>query len=368
MSKSSLLLLLNNNENRRLLIERLTPQFEIILPLQAASSLESVEVGTFDLIILDLAGLKNWHSKLNLWRQATDPTFLPVVALLPQNTVGGLPLDIRYQIDELVTTPVDPEELDIRIAILLRTRDLSHKVVRQNQQLEEMNRLKTRFVSVVSHEFRNPLSVISGMIQILETTQQNLSAEKEKNIFKRVRNSVSKLIALLDDLLVFDRNASSQVSFNPAIVDIASHCEKLLVDLESSTSGTRKINFQIQGKSSDVYVDTALIDTILNNLLSNALKYSPIGCPVELSLNYGQGELVFEVKDQGRGIPVEDQPALFDAFFRARNVGTAPGTGLGLSIVKQCVELHQGAIAFESQVDQGTTFTVTLPSAMDASV
>ncbi|MEL6321201.1 MAG: sensor histidine kinase, partial [Cyanobacteria bacterium J06626_14] len=146
------------------------------------------------------------------------------------------------------------------------------------------------------------------------------------------------------------------------VVDLGSYCQKLLSDFKTSSSKTREIQFQVQGDAADVYVDTELIETILSNLLSNALKYSPVDRPVSLSLKYLPSQVIFAIQDQGRGIPKEDQPALFEAFFRARNVGATPGTGLGLSIVKQCVDLHGGAIAIQSEVDAGSTFIVTLPS------
>lgn len=366
MSKSRLLLLVNSNENRRLLVNRLTPMFEVVFPSQADLDCQAIAANACDLIILDLVELGNWQSTLSACKQAAEPLFLPVLVLMPQSTIGTLPLDLRYQIDELVTAPVDPDELEVRIKILLRTRSLSRSLATQNEQLEEMNTLKSRFVSVVSHEFRNPLSVISGMVQLLQRREQSLPSEKKQGMFGRIQNSVSKLTILLDDLLILDRNASSQVSFNPKFVALESYCQKLLSDLRTSNGATREIQLQVQGDAADVYVDTELIETILSNLLSNALKYSPGDRPVSLRLKYLPSQVAFEIQDQGRGIPEEDQSALFEAFFRARNVGATPGTGLGLSIVKQCVDLHRGTIAVQSQVGQGTTFVVTLPSEMDS--
>lgn len=362
MSKSRLLLLLNNRENQRLLIDWLAPRFEIILPDD--SPLPLLTEDTFDLAILDLVELGTWRTQLSTWRQNAEPLFLPILALMPRNTIDTLPLDIRYQIDELVTVPVDPAELDVRISILLRTRELSKALTLQNQRLEEMNTLKSRFVSVVSHEFRNPLSVISGMTQLLERQGQKLATEKRQDMYTRIQSNVGKLTALLDNLLVLNRNASSQATFEPAFIDLRAQCQKILHDLEVSTQASHKICFQAQGDLSNVYADAALIETVLNNLLSNALKYSPPGSPINLSLQHSDNQAIFKVTDQGRGIPPEDQPTLFDAFFRAGNVGATPGTGLGLSIVKQCVDLHNGTIEVRSQVDQGTTFVVTLPSAL----
>ena len=108
-------------------------------------------------------------------------------------------------------------------------------------------------------------------------------------------------------------------------------------------------------------MDEKLLRQILENLLTNALKYSPSGSPIEFTLSYSTAQAVFQIRDQGIGIPEEDRQRLFEAFHRATNVGTIAGTGLGLAIVKKCVDLHKGQIVLESEVGVGTTFTITLP-------
>ena len=108
-------------------------------------------------------------------------------------------------------------------------------------------------------------------------------------------------------------------------------------------------------------MDEKLLRQILENLLSNAIKYSPNGSTVEFTLSRHQNQAVFQIRDQGIGIPTEDQQRLFETFHRASNVGTVAGTGLGLAIVKKCVDIHQGQIAMDSEIGVGTTFTVTLP-------
>jgi signal transduction histidine kinase len=108
-------------------------------------------------------------------------------------------------------------------------------------------------------------------------------------------------------------------------------------------------------------MDEKLLRQILENLLSNAMKYSSSGSRVEFTLSYLETQVVFQIRDRGIGIPNEDQQRLFETFHRATNVGTIAGTGLGLAIVKKCVDIHQGQIAVESEIGVGTTFTVTLP-------
>lgn len=366
MSKPRLLLLLSESENKRLLVHKLASDFEMVmLNEQLLGDRDTVAPLEPDLIICSLADLGRWRMQISQWRHEAEPLLLPVLALMPKNTVGALPADVRYQIDELVTIPIDPDELDVRIALLLRSRRLSIELAERNQKLEELNSLKTRFVSMVSHEFRNPLSVISGIAQLLQAKEQQYSTEKKQDLFQRLQKVVGKLTDLLDDLLVLSRNTSSQVTFSPQPVDIEQYCKDLVDNFQLGTLESCDIRFQTDGAIASASLDVALIDTILNNLLSNAIKYSSAESPVYLRVNQEHEQIILQVQDEGQGIPLEDQSALFDAFFRARNVGTIPGTGLGLNIVKQCVDLHHGDIRVESALGQGTTFTVRLPCAFE---
>jgi len=365
MSKPRILLLLNPSENKRLLIEKLSSDFEIVLwderPSDEGDLGGPYSSSEFDLIICNIVELGRWRMQISQWRQETEPVLLPVLVLMPRNTVGTLPADVRYQIDELVTVPIDPDELSVRLSLLLRSRSLSTKLAQKNQELEELITLKTRFVSVVSHEFRSPLSVISGITQLLQKQESRYSAEKKQDMFQRMQNVVTKLTNLLDDLLTLSRNTASNVPFNPQPVDIQKYCKKLTENFQLSTTKDCDIYLKTKGDLSSVSLDIALVDTILSNLLSNAIKYSPTATPVNLHIERQNTQVIFRVSDQGQGIPPEDQPALFEAFFRARNVGTIPGTGLGLSILKQCVDLHNGSVEVDSVPECGTTFTVKLP-------
>lgn len=235
MSKPRLLLLLSTSENKRLLIDRLSADFEIVVWDASSSPLSLPDKALLeaDLIICNLVELGRWHVQIGHWRREAEPLLLPVLALMPKNTVGTLPADVRYQIDELVTVPIDPDELDVRISLLLRSRRLATELAQQNQKLKELNALKTRFASMVSHEFRSPLSVISGVIQLLQAREQQYSTEKKQDMLQRARRMVTKLTDLIDNLLLLSCNTSSQVKFNPQPVNLQQHCKNLLVAFSS---------------------------------------------------------------------------------------------------------------------------------------
>ncbi len=192
---------------------------------------------------------------------------------------------------------------------------------------------------------------------------------------------------LLNDVLIIGKADAGKLDFNPAPLELENFCFNLLEELQLNDTNQHQLVFTIDEQGSRESgvsnrkvgdsllptphsplptklpcLDEKLLRQILENLLSNAIKYSPSGNTIKFTLSRFPNRVVFQIQDQGMGIPREDQEQLFDTFHRASNVGTISGTGLGLAIVKRCVDIHQGQIAMESEVGVGTTFTVTLPT------
>lgn len=226
----------------------------------------------------------------------------------------------------------------------------------------ELNELKSRFVSMVSHEFRNPLNLISGTAQLLELGSNRLPPQREQELLQRQKAAVNRLLEMLDDLLMLGRAEVGKLEFNPIELELEPFCHQLVTEMRLTAKEARAIAFVSRGDRIVAKVDQKLLQQILSNLLANAIKYSPQGGNVTLELACQENQVIFRVKDQGIGIPPKDLQRLFESFHRASNVSGIPGTGLGLAVVKQAVELHRGAIAVESEVGVGTTFTVTLPT------
>lgn len=229
------------------------------------------------------------------------------------------------------------------------------------EQEKELSELKSRFVSMVSHEFRNPLNAISVSAQLLERFGEKWSKEKQSDFFHRIKTSVGRMTDLLDDVLLLGKAGAGKLQFKPISLNLKDFCSNLVEEIILSTGNKNTITFEIQGQCTTANIDESLLRYILINLLSNAIKYSPVGSTVYFEVFCQNEAVIFQIKDEGIGIPLEDQQQLFQSFHRAKNVGSIPGTGLGLAIVKQCVDSHGGAIAVASKVGVGTTFTVTLP-------
>jgi signal transduction histidine kinase len=241
------------------------------------------------------------------------------------------------------------------------------------QQERELNELQLRLFSMVSHEFRTPLTVILGSAQLLTTQlapdgsthlprdpSPTLPPDRLKKSLNRIQSSAQRMTELLNHLLLVSRAEVGKLEFTPKLVDVEAFCLNLIEDLQVSAAG-RSLKFVSQGTCGYAQLDDKLLYSILSNLLSNAIKYSDPPSVIELRLQCQPTATTFVVTDQGRGIGPEDLPHVFDLFHRGQNAGDTAGSGLGLAAVKKCVDLHGGEITVESQVGEGTRFRVGIP-------
>ncbi len=228
-------------------------------------------------------------------------------------------------------------------------------------QEKELGELKLQFFSMVSHEFRTPLSSILGSAQILDETLQPIVEKQKLKSLHRIRSAAQLMTQLLADILTLARAEAGKLEFNPKLVEMQTFCLNLLEDLQPLSNSQHSIQFSMQGQCTYAWVDEKLLYSILSNLISNAIKYSPNGGLINVKFIYDSSVLVFEITDEGIGMSRETQNCLYEPFQRGRNVGGILGTGLGLAVVKKCLDLHHGTISVASEVDVGTTFTVTIP-------
>lgn len=229
------------------------------------------------------------------------------------------------------------------------------------EKQKELGELKTRFVSMTSHEFRTPLTTILSSTELLEKYNKKLSDEKKAQHLQRIKVSVKHMTQLLNNVLLIGKAEAGKLQCRPVAMDLPKFCRDLVEELQLSSGEKHTIAFCHQGESLTAYLDEKLLLYIFSNLLSNAIKYSPEGGTVNFNLIFESEKVIFQVQDQGIGIPAAEQKQLFNSFHRASNVGTISGTGLGLAIVKKAIDLHQGEIAVKSEVGVGTMFIVTLP-------
>jgi len=228
------------------------------------------------------------------------------------------------------------------------------------QQEKELGELKTNFVNLVSHEFRTPLGVILSAADILENYFDRLKPEQRQGHLKDIQHATRQMSSLMEEVLLLGRVEAGRMECKPAQLDLAEFCGRLVDEQHSATHRKCPIELVVDGVGDLAEADEALLRHMLNNLLSNAVKYSNPGSPVQFNVRRDGRECVFEIRDHGIGIPVADQPGLFEAFHRGSNVANIPGTGLGLVIVKRCADLHGARIDVSSMPGRGTTFQIRM--------
>lgn len=228
----------------------------------------------------------------------------------------------------------------------------------------ELNELRTRFVSMTSHEFRTPLATILSSEELLRHYGDKLPAAERDNLYDSIEGAVRRMAAMLENVLLIGRADAERLDFRPAPLDVAAFCRQLADEARSAAPADCRpsaLQLDFALPATPLPADEKLLRHVLGNLLSNAIKYSPQGGRVRFAARHDGDGLEFAVEDQGIGIPAEDLPRLFETFHRASNVGSIHGTGLGLAIVKRAVDRMGGRIDVDSTVGAGTRFLIRVP-------
>lgn len=242
-----------------------------------------------------------------------------------------------------------------------RLQAVNRKLVQSLKKEKELVDLKSKFVSIASHEFRTPLATIHFASDFIKRYQHKLKPEEIEQKIVNIQSQISHMTSLLDDVLTIGKSDSGKLQVNLADVNISNFFYRVIEEIEHSTHFTHKIIHRIEPQNSVVITDEKLLRNITTNLLINAIKFSPSQNHIDIVVIQTTDRISITVRDYGIGIAEAEQMQIFDPFHRASNSKAIPGTGLGLSIVKRSVELLNGEIQVFSQVGTGTTFTVTLP-------
>ncbi len=246
------------------------------------------------------------------------------------------------------------EELEMKVKE--RTLELTQMLERE----KELNEIKSRFVSMASHEFRTPLSTILSSASLVENYTLADDTEKRHKHIDRIKSSVKNLTDILNNFLSLDKLEQGKLEMNEDEFDLKEFVSDTMEDVKSLMKPGQNISIYHDGLTHTVQ-DKKILRNILLNLLTNAIKYSREGDAIELRLIVSEDKVIISVKDHGIGIPPDEQKNLFGKFFRAKNAENIQGTGLGLNIVRRYLDLLNGKIEFESQPGKGSTFTITYP-------
>ncbi|MBK8025081.1 MAG: PAS domain S-box protein [Chloroflexi bacterium] len=229
------------------------------------------------------------------------------------------------------------------------------------QKERELNSLKSRFISMASHEFRTPMAAIMATAETLIAYRARMTDEQIGDRLHKIRQQIGHMKELVEGVLDLSRIQAGRMEYTPEPGDLCALCQEIVEEFASQASYQDRVLYACAQEHLHTRFDKRLMRHVIANLVQNALKYSPSEKPVHVVLSEDEAHITLTVRDEGIGIPPDDLKHLFEPFHRATNVGAIPGSGLGLSIVKQAAEAHGGIIRVESELDCGTTFTFVLP-------
>lgn len=245
--------------------------------------------------------------------------------------------------------------------------DITNRKIFEEQLLsnlekeKELNDLKSRFVSTASHEFRTPLASILLLSDVLITYWEKFEKTLIESKLKNIKERVMFLTDIVDNVLQVSKIQEGKIEYKPEEIDIVDFCKSSIDGFNTNESMIDKIQFNSEFQSLPAVIDLRLMSQILDNLISNAIKYTPVNPLIKVSLKKSNGDLNIIVEDNGIGIPEEDHKYIFGAFYRATNTKNIQGNGLGLNIIKESLKNQGGDVTFSSTAGKGTTFIVHLP-------
>lgn len=303
-----------------------------------------------------------------------DGTEFPVeISLSPYDNENGhrviafiIDITIRKQAEEkLKNYSVELERqvknrtliLEEAIAELERTKKDLHNALEKER---ELNELKSRFVSMASHEFRTPLTTMMSSLSLVTKYGELNDTVNQKKHTNKIKTSINNLTDILNDFLSVSKLEEGKVENTPDSINLKEFVDDIVSEMKPLLQKGQQLIYNHTGNEVAM-LDCKILKNILFNLISNAIKFSPEDKPIEISALVQNSTVKISVKDNGIGIPKEDQKHLFERFFRGHNAINIQGTGLGLNIVTKYVELMNGSIHFESEVNKGTTFTIIIP-------
>ena len=311
-----------------------------------------------DLVFVDIH-LQGQQDGITLAEQVRDRFHIPFIYLTAYVDDSTLERAKQTRPAGYILKPFKQNDLRVAVEMAIARHQLEAEETKAD--INDTSPQSFDYLSLLSHELRNPLTVIQFSAKLLGDSRYPIDDAKKAQLLQRIQASTSSINQLIEDVLMVGQADHDTTLFHPETIDLVELCQTLLEPFQWNLESQHVIAFSPPPDPLFASVDQALFQHILNNLIGNAIKYSPDGRSILLQL-YRSGQTVqLEVQDQGIGIPPEDLDCLFQPFRRGRNVGKLPGNGLGLAIVKRAIELHGGEITVTSRVSQGTTFTVKLP-------
>ncbi|MEJ7646432.1 MAG: PAS domain S-box protein [Chryseolinea sp.] len=296
------------------------------------------------------------HEEFEITKKNGKNNILLLSATPRRNSVGEIVgiIAVGQDITELTEHRKSLEE-----KVLLRTEELNIALARE----KELSTVKTRFASMVSHEFRTPLSTIRLSVNHIKRYKNRLTPESIDTKIDTVLQQVDHMSHLLEDVLTLGKTHDVTIRVDKSTVDIVAFCHKIKGEVEGYFGKSHVVKCTLSFTEKEIQTDEGLLRNIFINLIGNGVKFSPGKPTVFLNVTESNGGIRFDIKDEGIGVAGDDLERIFEPFDRGSNAGAIPGTGLGLSIVKKAIDLLGGTITVSSKLHEGSVFSVFIPNA-----
>lgn len=260
--------------------------------------------------------------------------------------------------DEKTGEPVEFIDVARDISERVKAEEEMKVALRKEKQLVD---LKSRFISMTSHEFGTPLCAILSTLELLENYGDKLTDEKKAHYLRQASSSARYMVDLLQDVILMGKFNVGKVKSNPMPLNIEKLNQAIIEEMKLTLSDKHSFSYSVEGKLKKIKLDEDLYRCVVSNLLSNAVKYSPHGGKIDFRFSFNKSSLILEISDTGIGIPEEDREMLYEMFHRGSNIKNIPGTGLGMSIIKRSLDMMGGTVSFKTAIGEGSTFTVHIP-------
>lgn len=333
--------------------------YEVIgFATKATEALQQIAALKPDLVLLDIR-LQGSVDGISVAEQLRDRFHFPFIYLTAYVDDATLERAKQTHPYGYILKPFNQNDLRVAVEMALARHQAEAEAKSANGNSLDIQSFE--YLSILSHELRNPLAAIQLSTALLGDRHYAIDDAKKIQLLQRIQASTNSMNQLIEDVLMMGQSDHRETLVNLEMVELVAFCQTVLEPFQYHPDRQHTIAFSHTPDQLSAHVDQTLLRYLLNNLIGNAIKYSPAGSPILFRLYSTHQALVFEVHDQGIGILPDDLEQLFQPFQRGKNVGKLPGTGLGLAIAKRAAKLHGGEITVESQIGHGTTFTVKLP-------
>ncbi len=365
ISKSKILVVDDVRINFEILRRTLLPEgYKLFFANNGKTALELVSIDKPDLILMDLTMPElDGFETCSLLKNSENTKDIPVIFVTGSSGTDEILRGFELGCVDYITKPFCMDEVRVRVRAHIQLLNVCNQLKEKNQALIELNEVRNDFIGIAAHDLRNPLAIVCGIAELIKESNGNLSAEKIKHYIAMIHTSGKRMLSLVNDLL---NNATIEKGSLNINIEVGSVKELIDERIELFKTKAQLKNIVIHRSLNDiesVLLDNNYISQVIDNLISNAIKFSEYNKNIYVTLEQQNSEAIVSVKDEGPGISLEDKSKLFEQFQRlsARPTAGEESTGLGLAIVKKIIDAHNGALGVSSHLGSGSTFSFTLP-------